>query len=37
VHGDATFSEGSEANVALAVDFGGDGCHADIVKCREDS
>jgi len=37
VHGDATFSEGSEADVALAVDFGGDGRHADIVKSREDS
>src|SRR5208282_2993716 len=34
VHGGATFSEGSEADVALAMDFGGDGSHADIIKCR---
>jgi len=34
-HGDATFSEGSEADVTLAVDFGGDGWHSDIVKCCE--
>jgi len=35
VHGDATFSEGSKADVALALDFGGDGSHADIIKCRK--
>lgn len=35
VHGDATFSEGSEADVTLTVDFGGDGSHWDIVKCCE--
>jgi len=34
VHGDATFSKGCEADVALAVDFGGDGSHADSIKCR---
>lgn len=33
VHANATFSEGGEADVTLAVDFGGDGCHGDIVKC----
>jgi hypothetical protein len=32
VDGDATFAEGREADVTLAVDFGGDGCHADIVN-----
>ena len=32
VHGYAIFSEGSEADVTLAVDFGGDGSHADIVN-----
>src|ERR1700693_594343 len=32
VHGDATFAEGGEADVTLAVDFGGGGSHADIVN-----
>jgi len=32
VHGDATFAEGGEAYVTLAVDFGGDRSHADIVN-----
>ncbi len=36
VHCDATFPEGGEADVMLAADFGGDGSHADIVKCREE-
>lgn len=36
VHGDAALSEGSQADVTLAVDFSGDGSHADIVKrCEE--
>ena len=34
VHGGAAFSEGGEADVALAMDFGGDGSHADIIECR---
>jgi hypothetical protein len=37
VYCDAALSEGGEADVALAADFGGDGRHADIVKCGEDS
>ena len=32
VHGDATFAEAGEAQVTLAVDFGGDRSHADIVN-----
>ncbi len=32
VHGNATFSEGREADVTLAMDFGGDGRHLDIVN-----
>ena len=32
VHGNATFSEGGEADVTLAMDFGGDGSHLDIVN-----
>ena len=32
VHGYAIFSEGSEADVTLALDFGGDGNHLDIVN-----
>lgn len=31
VHGYAIFSEGSEADVTLAADFGGDGSHLNIV------
>jgi hypothetical protein len=37
VHGDAVLSESSEADIALAVDFSGDGCHGDIVKCAKGS
>jgi len=36
VDGDAALSERSQADVTLAVDFGGDGRHADIVKRCED-
>jgi len=36
VHGDTTLSEGGKADVTLAVDFGGDGRHADIVKRCDD-
>ena len=32
VHGGAIFSKGGETDVTLAVDFGGDGSHADIVN-----
>jgi hypothetical protein len=32
VHGNAIFSEGSEADVTLAADFGGDVSHLDIVN-----
>jgi hypothetical protein len=32
VHGNAIFSEAGEADVTLAVDFGRDGSHADIVN-----
>ena len=32
VYGGAIFPEGSEADVTLAVDFGGDGSHPDIVN-----
>ena len=32
VDGDATLSKRGEADVSLAMDFGGDGCHGDIVK-----
>ena len=35
VHGYATFSEGGEADVTLAADFGRNGRHANIVKRRE--
>jgi hypothetical protein len=32
VDGNATFSEGGETDVTLAVDFGGDGSHLDILN-----
>jgi hypothetical protein len=32
VHGHATLAKRGEADVSLAMDFGGDGCHGDIVK-----
>lgn len=36
VHGNAALSESSQADVTLAVDFGGDSSHKDIVKrCEE--
>jgi len=35
VYGDAVLSEGGEADITLAVDFNGDGCHEDIVKCAK--
>jgi len=35
-HGNATFSEGGEADVTLAADFGGDGSHLDIVNRQAD-
>jgi hypothetical protein len=37
VHGDAVLPKRGEADVALAVDFSGDGCHRDIVKCAKGS
>lgn len=33
VYGDASLTESCEADVALAVDCGGDRGHGDIVKC----
>jgi hypothetical protein len=32
IHGDTGFPEGGEADITLALNFGGDGRHADIVK-----
>jgi hypothetical protein len=37
VDGGAVLPESGEADVALAVDFSGDGCHGDIVKCAKGS
>jgi hypothetical protein len=37
VHGDAALPKRGEADVALAVDFSGDGSHGDIVKCAKGS
>jgi hypothetical protein len=35
VHSGAIFAVGGKTDITLAVDFGGDGCHADIVKCAK--